>query len=76
VKLVVLARSIASPLSGKAHYLHWGVIQISVTNFVIIVAMVLLFAAALVIPFPHSRSRSDASAGSVRTRSGGSDDAS
>jgi hypothetical protein len=41
------------PLSGTAHYLHWGPIQISVTNFVIIVLMVLLFIAALLIPFPH-----------------------
>ena len=48
--------SIASGLlSGKAHYLHWGVIQISLTNFLIIVGMVLLFLLALVIPFPHSQ---------------------
>ena len=43
-------------LGGRAHYLHWGVIQISLTNFIIVVAMVLLFVAALVIPFPGSRS--------------------
>jgi hypothetical protein len=47
--------SVASGLlSGKAHYLHWGVIQISLTNFLIIVGMVVLFLLALVIPFPHS----------------------
>jgi hypothetical protein len=43
------------PLAGTAHYLHWGPIQISLTNFVIIVAMVALFALALVVPFPHTR---------------------
>jgi hypothetical protein len=48
--------SVASGLlSGKAHYLHWGVIQISLTNFLIIVGMVVLFLLALVIPFPHSQ---------------------
>jgi hypothetical protein len=39
-------------LSGPAHYLHWGVIQISLTNFLIIVVMVVLFVLALVLPFP------------------------
>ena len=42
-------------LSGKAHYLHWGVIQISLTNFLIIAAMVLVFVLALVVPFPKPR---------------------
>jgi hypothetical protein len=42
----------AGLLSGPARYLHWGVIQISVTNFVIIVAMVVVFALALIVPFP------------------------
>jgi hypothetical protein len=42
-------------LSGTAHYLHWGPIQISLTNFLIIVAMLVLFALALVVPFPQGR---------------------
>ena len=42
-------------LSGHSHYLHWGVIQISLTNFLIIVLMVAVFALALVLPFPGSR---------------------
>jgi hypothetical protein len=33
-------------------YVHWGVIQISVTNLVIIGAMLVLFVLALVLPFP------------------------
>jgi phage shock protein PspC (stress-responsive transcriptional regulator) len=41
-------------LSGNARYLQWGVLQISLANFVIIVAMVALFVLALVVPFPGS----------------------
>jgi len=37
------------------HYLQWGVIQISLTNFLIIVAMVVVFVLALVLPFPAGR---------------------
>ena len=40
-------------LSG--HYLDWGVVSISVTNAAIIVAMVIVFVLALVVPFPHDR---------------------
>ena len=38
------------------HYLDWGVVSISVTNAAIIVAMVIVFVLALVVPFPHDRS--------------------
>ena len=34
-------------------YVHWGVIQISVTNLVIIAAMIVVFALAIVVPFHH-----------------------
>ena len=37
---------------GAGHYLHWGVVQISVANLTIIAVMVLLFILALVVPFP------------------------
>lgn len=36
-------------------YLHWGVVQISLTNALVIVAMVVVFALALVVPFPAPR---------------------
>jgi hypothetical protein len=36
-------------------YLRWGVVQISVANFVVIVLMLVVFAAALVLPFPGAR---------------------
>lgn len=44
-------------LSGPAHYLHWGIIQISMTNFLVIVAMIVVFALALVVPFPGGGTR-------------------
>jgi hypothetical protein len=37
---------------GAGRYVHWGVIQISQTNLLIIGVMVLLFVLALVVPFP------------------------
>ena len=46
-------------LSGRAHYLHWGVVQISLTNLVIVALMLVLFVAALVVPFPHGRHEHD-----------------
>jgi hypothetical protein len=36
-------------------YVHWGVIQISVTNLVIILVMLLVFVLALLLPFPGGR---------------------
>ena len=38
-------------LSHTGHYLHWGFIQISVANLVVIVLMIVVFIAAVVIPF-------------------------
>ncbi|MFC4787110.1 hypothetical protein ACT8ZV_21720 [Nocardioides sp. MAHUQ-72] len=37
------------------HYIDWGVISISVTNLSIILAMVVVFVLAIVLPFPHTR---------------------
>jgi large-conductance mechanosensitive channel len=37
------------------HYIDWGVLQISVTNLVIIAAMVVVFILALLAPFPGHR---------------------
>ncbi len=42
-------------LSKPAYFLHWGVVQISLANFLVIVLMVILFVLALIIPFPHGR---------------------
>lgn len=43
------ALSIATESAGR--YVHWGVVLISVTNLLVIAAMVLLFVLALVVPF-------------------------
>ncbi len=37
------------------HYIDWGVISVSVTNLSIIIAMVVIFVLAIVLPFPHAR---------------------
>lgn len=42
-------------LSGSGHYLHWGFIQLSVANAVVILAMVVVFVLALVLPFHMTR---------------------
>ena len=39
-------------LDGTGTYLHWGVIQISLTNVIVILAMVAIFVLAVVLPFP------------------------
>ena len=44
------ALHLAAGSAGR--YLNWGVLQISVTNLVIIAAMVALFVLAILAPFP------------------------
>jgi hypothetical protein len=39
-------------LNHLGHYVHWGVIQISVANIVVIAAMIAVFVLALLLPFP------------------------
>ena len=48
---------LASPvnLNHPGHYLRWGVVQISYANLVVIAIMLVLFASALVLPFPKGR---------------------
>ena len=36
------------------HYLHLGVFSISLANALVIVAMLVMFVAAILLPFPHS----------------------
>jgi hypothetical protein len=40
-------------LGHPGSYLHWGWIQISVANVVVIGLMLVVFVLALVLPFPH-----------------------
>lgn len=45
-------------LNAGDRYVHWGIIQLSVANLVVIVAMVVVFILAIALPFPHrNRSR-------------------
>jgi ABC-type proline/glycine betaine transport system permease subunit len=41
-------------LNGSGHYIHWGFIQISVANVILIGLMIVVFIAAILIPF-HRR---------------------
>jgi hypothetical protein len=45
-------------LGGSGRYLHWGFIQLSVANLIVIIVMVLTFIAALFIPLHRRRDRS------------------
>lgn len=40
-------------MDSPASYLDWGFIHISIPNFAVILGMIVLFAVALVAPFPH-----------------------
>jgi hypothetical protein len=44
-------------LNGSGHYIHWGFIQMSVTNLVVIFLMILVFILAIVLPFPSRKQR-------------------
>ena len=52
-------RTSAVDLNHTGHYLHWGVIQLSVANLVVIGVMVVLFILALLLPFPKGRERDE-----------------
>lgn len=47
------AESVPAPAGA---YVDWGVLHISVTNLLIILAMVLVFVLAILLPFPGSGS--------------------
>jgi hypothetical protein len=47
----VLAAS--GPIGDPATYLHWGWVQISVPNLVVMLVTIAVFVLALVLPFPH-----------------------
>jgi hypothetical protein len=48
---------LAIDLNHPGHYVHWGVVQISVANLVVILVMIALFVAALLLPFPGTGRR-------------------
>jgi len=42
-------------LSHPGHYLHWGFIQLSVANAVLILLMIVVFVVAVAVPFRAGR---------------------
>ncbi len=44
-------------LNGNGRYIHWGFIQLSVANFVVIALMVVVFVLAILLPFPRHKRR-------------------
>lgn len=46
-------------MNAPTDYLHWGFVLISVPNLVVIVGMIVLFAIALVVPFPDVEEGND-----------------
>lgn len=53
---------LAIDLNHPAHYLHFGVLSVSVGNLIMISAIVVLFLLALALPFPdHDSSGSNSS---------------
>ena len=53
----------AVDLNGPGRYLHWSVFTVSLANLVLIAVMVLIFAAALLLPFPGRSGVDEASQG-------------
>ncbi len=39
-------------LNNPAHYVHWHFFQMSVPNVIVIVLMIVVFVAAIALPFP------------------------
>jgi hypothetical protein len=42
-------------LNGNGYYIHWGFIQMSVANFVVILLMIVVFVLAILLPFPRRK---------------------
>jgi len=49
------AGPVAIDLNQPGTYLHWSIFNVSVANLVLIAVMVVIFGAALVLPFPRGR---------------------
>jgi hypothetical protein len=45
-------------LNRPGHYIHWGFIQLSVANFVVICLMAAVFVLALLVPYHRRGGRS------------------
>ena len=50
----------AVDLSSPGRYVHWSIFEVSVSNLVLVLVMVVIFGAALVLPFPRSHGGDEA----------------
>ena len=66
--------STAVSLNGPGRYLHWSIFTVSEANLVLIVVMVVIFGAALIIPFPGHAKRAGESRSEIRTGADNVDD--
>ncbi len=48
---------LAVGLNGTGYYIHWGFVQLSLANLVVIALMVIVFVLALILPFPGRKDR-------------------
>ena len=48
---------LALDLNSPGYYIHWGFVQISLANLIVILLMVVVFVVALFAPFPGGRNR-------------------
>ncbi len=46
-------------LNHPGHYIHWGFIQMSYANLIVIILMIIVFVAAILIPFPRHKSHEE-----------------
>ena len=52
MKPPLAAHPLAIDLNQPGTYLHWSIFNVSVANLVLIAVMVVIFGAALLLPFP------------------------
>jgi hypothetical protein len=56
-EVLISPMTVLSGVNDPATYLHVGWVSISVPNLIVIVVMFVLFALAIVLPFPKDRGR-------------------
>ncbi len=53
-----MSKLLAVGLNGTGYYIHWGFIQLSLANLIVIALMVVFFVLALVVRFPGHKEES------------------
>jgi hypothetical protein len=51
----LLAMAPSIDLNHRGRVIHWGVVQLTVANLIVIVVMLLVFVGAILLPFPGRR---------------------